>query len=284
MFLRYTTVFFAAAMLLEGCQTIEHRNQEVRIPVNGTETKLVSTVFYPKGEGPFPVAILNHGTPSSGSKRAQMGKWLKAEPINALVGRGFAVMVPMRRGFGATGGRYSGSIGSCKNPDFYNGSLRAAENIVAAINHAKTLPSIDPSRVLLVGQSAGSIASLAAASVEPNSVRAVANFSGGRGSGRSSSTPGVPCYPERMAEAIGNYAKGITVPVLWYYAENDTYFSPPVVRDWFESFQRNGGRGELIIQPPFGNDGHFVLTNPGGAKHWGPALDRFLAANGFQVQ
>jgi len=283
MFLRIIA-FSTIVLLVAGCKTIEHRNEEVRIPVSGSETSLATTVFYPQGSGPFPVAIFNHGTPSSKSKRLQMGKWLKAEPINALVDRGFAVMIPMRRGFGATGGRYNGSIRSCKDPDFYHGSLGAAEDIVAAIKHAKTLPSIDSSRILLVGQSAGGIASLAAASLEPDSVRAVANFSGGRGSGRSSSTPGVPCFPERMAEAIGRYAKGIKAPVLWYYAENDSYFGPRVVRDWFGSFQQNGGRGELVIQPPFGSEGHYVFTNPGGAKHWGPVLDQFLAANGFIVR
>lgn len=87
-----------------------------------------------------------------------------------------------------------------------------------------------------------------------------------------------------MAEAIGRYAKGIRAPVLWYYAENDSYFGPPVVRDWFDTFQQNGGHGELVIQPPFGSEGHYVLTNPGGAKYWGPVLDQFLAANGFIVR
>lgn len=271
------------ALATSACQTVEHRKQETLVPVSGADTQLAATVFYPKGDGPHPVAILNHGTPSSSDKRAQMGRWIKPAPINAFVERGFIVVIPMRRGFGATGGRYNGSIGGCGDPDFYGGSLGAAEDIVATVTHARSLPGANPSKILLVGQSAGGIASLAAASLRPQGLVAVANFSGGRGSGRSSSTPGVPCFPERMAEAIGNYAKTTSVPVLWYYAENDSYFGPAVVRDWFASFEANGGRGQLVIQPPFGSEGHYVLTQPGGATHWGPALDRFLAENSIAI-
>lgn len=277
----YRLLIVVAALCMSSCKAIEHRGQEIRVPVEGSETKLAASVFYPEGRGPFPVVILNHGTPASPSKRARMGKWLRPEPINALVGRGFAVMVPMRRGVGATGGRFNAGIGGCADPDFYHAGLRAAEDVVAAIEYARALPSVDPSRVLLVGHSAGGIASLAAASLRPEGLVAVANFSGGRGSGRPGSKPGVPCHPERMAAAIGQYARSIDVPVLWYYAQNDTYFGPAVVRDWFESFRRNGGRGELVIQAAFGSEGHFVLTRPGGAKHWGPVLDRFLASHGF---
>jgi len=249
---------------LVGCKSIEHRSENTQIPVSGSETKLATSIFYPKGQGPFPVAVLNHGTPSGDKGRRAMGRWNEPEPINALVDLGFAVVVPMRRGFGATGGRYNGSIGGCSNPDFYNGSLGAAEDIVATVNYVKSLPQVDSSRILLIGFSAGGIASMAAASMQPEGVKAVMNFSGGRGSGRSSSKKGVPCYPERMASAIGIYAKNITVPVLWYYAENDSFFGPEVVKSWFASFQRSGAKGELAFhQGPSSGEGHYLIKQSG---------------------
>jgi dienelactone hydrolase len=211
-----------------------------------------------------------------------MGRWLQAEPINALVERGFVVVIPIRQGFGATGGQYKAGIGSCADPDFYRGSLRAAQDIVAAVDHVNSLPSVDASRILLIGHSAGGIASMAAASMQPKGVKAVMNFSGGRGSGRSSSQRGVPCFPERMADAIGRYAETINVPVLWFYAENDSFFGPEVVRSWFDAFEKRGGQGELVFVPgsSFG-DGHQFIKQSGSSEEWGPILDRFLGSNGF---
>jgi dienelactone hydrolase len=277
-------IFFAlcSSTLLFGCQSIEHRSQITEVPVPGAETKLVTTVFYPKGEGPFPVAILNHGTPAGDKGRRAMGRWLQPEPVNALIERGYVVAIPMRRGFGATGGRYNGSIGGCADPKFYRGSLGAAEDIVAAVEYVKTLPSVDGGRILLVGHSAGGIASMAAASMQPDGVRAVMNFSGGRGSGRSGSKRGVPCYPERMADAIGRYAQTIDAPVLWYYVEDDSYFGPEVVRSWFESFRQNGGKGELVFHPGSSiSDGHQFIKKSGSSRDWGPVLDKFLSSVSF---
>lgn len=269
-------------IVVAGCQSIEHRSLKTEVPVPGGETKLATTVFYPKGEGPFPVAILNHGTPSGNSGRRALGRWLEPEPVNALVQRGFVVVVPMRRGFGATGGSYRAGIGSCADPEFYRGSLRAAEDIVAAIEHARTLPLVDGSRILLVGHSAGGIASMAAASMQPQGIKAVMNFSGGRGSGRSTSERGVPCFAERMADAIGQYARTIDPPVLWYYVDNDSYFGPEVVRGWFESFRSNGGSGELVFHPGSSmSDGHQFIKQSGSSKHWGPTLDEFLKSASF---
>jgi dienelactone hydrolase len=269
-------------LLAAGCQSIEHRSQNAEVPVPGVETKLAMTVFYPQGEGPFPVAILNHGTPWGDNARRSMGRWLEPEPVNALVERGYVVAIPMRQGFGATGGRYKASIGSCVDPDFYHGTLRAAEDIMAAIEYVKTLPSIDNTRILLVGHSAGGIAAMAAAGMQADGVKAVMNFSGGRGGGHSSSKRGVPCFPDRMAEAIGLYAQASDVPVLWYYVENDSFFGPEVVRSWFESFRKNGGKGELVFHPGSSmSDGHQFIKLSGSSKFWGPVLDEFLASVGF---
>ncbi|MCB1792515.1 MAG: alpha/beta fold hydrolase [Gammaproteobacteria bacterium] len=283
MSLRIIAFSLVALIGLNACQTVEHRNQTIAIPIAGTTEKLAATVVYPPGTGPFPLAILNHGTPASRAKRAELGYWLKPVPIDALVARGFAVLVPIRRGFGATGGEYRAGIGSCSDPEFYLSSLNASEDIAAAISYASQLPSVDASRILLLGHSAGGIASMAAASAAPAGVKAVVNFSGGRGSGRSSSAVGVPCYPERMAEAIGSYAATIKVPVLWYYVENDTFFGPAVVRSWYEAFTRSGGTGTLVIDPAYGNEGHYVLMAQGGDKQWGPALDAFLVQVGFPL-
>jgi len=54
-----------------------------------------------------------------------------------------------------------------------------------------------------------------------------------------------------MAELFAAIAPQIAVPVLWFYAENDEYIGPRVQKLWFESFRAAGGRGELVVVPPF---------------------------------
>jgi dienelactone hydrolase len=277
-----TAYLLLIGLVLAGCQSIQHRSENTEIPVPGAGTKLATTMFFPAGDGPFPVAILNHGTPAGNRGRWALGRWLQPEPVNALAGRGFAVAIPVRQGFGATGGQYKAGIGSCADPDFYRGSLRAANDIVAAIDHVRTLPSVDGSRILLIGHSAGGIASMAAASMQPDGVKAVMNFSGGRGSGRASSKQGVPCFPERMADAIGQYAQTTDAPVLWYYTENDTFFGPQVVRSWFDEFMKNGGKGKLVFAAGSSmSDGHQFIKQSGSSEAWGPVLDEFLASISF---
>lgn len=271
----------AIALTLASCKTTSVNEVTVTVPMPASEVALAATTYRPDGDGPFPLVVLSHGTPTSAHQRAGYGYWRKPEIIETFVSRGFAVIVPIRRGFGATGGTYVEGMGSCADPEFYRSGLVAAEDILAAVNYASQLPFVDRTRILLVGQSWGGIASIAAASHKPEGVIAVANFAGGRG-GNPSTRPGEPCFPERMAEAIGRYAKTIDVPVFWHYAENDKYFAPKYARQWFNAFENNGGKGKLVMQPPFGNDGHNIFVSWDGVRFWGPALDQFFTEFNLQ--
>lgn len=270
-------LFLGMALFIASCKTLNVREDIVSIPVTGTDISLAATVFRPNGNGPFPLIVLSHGEPTDASKRVDYGYWRQPYLIDALVSRGFAIVVPVRRGFGATGGKYVGGFGGCSSsqPRFYEGSLRTAEDILAAMQYASGLPFVDKNKIILMGQSAGGIASLAAASTKPNGLVMVANFSGGRG-GRPDKTPGVPCHADAMAEAVGMYAKSINVPVLWHYVEDDRFFSPAVARVWFSAFEKNGGTGKLVVQPPFGPRAHTILIEEDGAPIWGKAFDEFL--------
>jgi dienelactone hydrolase len=79
--------------------------------------------------------------------------------------------------------------------------------------------------VVLVGQSAGGFASLAAASYAPEGLVAVVNFSGGRG-GHPLTHPGTPCGAHQMADTVAHFATTTRVPVLWHYVQNDEFFAP----------------------------------------------------------
>lgn len=255
--------------------------QVVAVPVRvETETgaeqwSLTATTYHPPGEGPFPLIVLNHGSPGSAAERAIMGRYRLIPQIREFTNRGFAVIVPMRRGYGDTGGPWAERFGACVAPDYYRAGRESARDVIAAVEFAQTLPFVKRDRVILVGQSAGGIASIAAASSNPAGVIGVVNFSGGRG-GRPYTDPGEPCMPGNMTEAIGKLARTIKVPVLWHYSENDQFFAPHHVKAWFKAFEEAGAKGKLVMQPPFQWDGHAIFGAAGGLPLWTAAFDRFL--------
>jgi len=277
-------------LLPVGCTqagALEHALNEriVAIPLAPTAGEtgalhLVATTYHPQGAGPFPLIVLSHGSPADGAARARMGRYRVISRIRALVDRGFAVIVPMRRGYGDTGGDFAERYGRCTEPDFVGAGREAARDLLATVAHAAKLSFVQADRIILLGQSAGGFASIAAASFNPPGVVAVVNLSGGRGGG-SGQRGGESCAPERMAEAIALFAQTIRIPVLWHYAENDQYFGPHHVRTWFAAFENAGAQGKLVMQPPFGNDGHRIFASSAGLPIWTAELDRFLQEIGF---
>jgi dienelactone hydrolase len=253
----------------------------VKVPMNEHgffgehERDLVATTYMPDGPGPFPLIVLSHGSPPDSRDRPKVGRYRELPQIRIFVQLGFAVIVPIRRGFGATGGTYEEDAGSCRNPDYTAAGKQAALDVLAALDYAETLPQVDRDHVVLVGQSAGGFASLAAASFAPKGLVAVVNFSGGRG-GNPSKHPGMPCGPQQMADTIGHFASTTRVPVLWHYVQNDMFFEPDVVATWFAAFQAAGGQGQIIVEPPFGRNGHGMFAVKDSIPIWLPHFEQFL--------
>ncbi len=283
-YLLFVTLFlFSGPILAQNQKILPDLNEQIiQVPlvVDGFSgkkvTRLTVTTFHPPGNGPFPLIILNHGSNSNPIKRQKIGRFRLIPQIREFLNRGFAVIVPIRRGHGSTGGNWVEGRGpSCKHPFYYEAGMEAAKDIIATINFALRLPFVKPDKILLVGQSAGGFASLAAASLNPTGVIGVVNFAGGHG-GNPDTRPGLPCAPDRLAATVGKYAKTIKIPVLWHYAENDLFFGPQIVKAMFKAFLNNGGKGRLVIQPPFGKNGHTLFTSRNGIPIWTPEFDRFI--------
>ncbi|CAB3773486.1 MULTISPECIES: alpha/beta hydrolase family protein [Burkholderia] len=249
----------------------------VRVPL-GEEAgsrEIVATTYMPDGPGPFPLIVLSHGSPPDPGDRPKVGRYRALPQIRTFVQHGFAVIVPIRRGYGATGGIDEEDAGSCRHPDYLAAGQQAARDVLAAVRYAQALPQVDRNRVVLVGQSAGGFASLAAASHAPPGVVGVVNFSGGRG-GNPTTHPGQPCDPQQMADTIAHFAGTTRVPVLWHYVQNDKYFAPEVVATWFAAFQAAGGRGQMIVEPPFGKNGHGMFSVETAIPIWLPHFEQFV--------
>jgi dienelactone hydrolase len=272
--------FCTADALISGPGEPPVVREDLRIPGPADRYTLALAVLRPRGDGPFGAVVLNHGVGLTSEERAEESVAPFLHTAAVFVERGYAVIMPLRRGFGATGGSYAENPGSCGNPDFKRGEAEAASDVLTAYRYARKLPYIDGSRIILAGQSAGGVASLYAAAQSPPGLVAVLAFAAGRGADPLRH-PGVPCAAQRLASVFEELGKGVHVPVLLYYAQNDLSFGPEVSRAWFRSFNAAGARAEYVLQPPFGEDGHGLFTDPAGVALWAPTVERFLSRYGI---
>lgn len=247
------------------------------VTVAAAGANIVVTSFRPDGKGPFPWIVLSHGTAPNVEANRALGRYRPLNPVREWVRRGYAVLVPVRRGYGASGGEHFGdAYGSCSRPDFRRAGEGAALDLLATVDWAKGQPDLDAKRWLLIGQSAGGFASIHAASKRPDGLVAVLAFSPGRG-GDPDKRPGEPCASDRMADLFASIAPHVAVPVLWFYAGNDEYIGPRVQKLWFESFRSAGGRGELVTVPTFRERrGHGVFPSSAGTPIWTAAVSSFF--------
>lgn len=273
-------------LLLIACAASTHAqplatdlNERVtRVPGAGID--LVVTTFKPDGGGPFPLAIVNHGRAGSAAARAQTPRMRYTAAARYFVERGFAVVVPTRRGYGDTGGDDAEHHGSCGNPDFPRTFDGALASILPVLEWAQKLPYVDATRFIAVGTSMGGITSLALAARNPPGLVAAVNFAGGKG-GRPATRPGEPCSPHALAQSYAAFGKAARVPTLWIYSENDQYWGAEIPRLWHKAYVDSGGKAEFVRLPPFGADGHRVFSR--GVPEWAGAVDAFLRANGFRA-
>ncbi|MGH8808290.1 MAG: alpha/beta hydrolase family protein, partial [Noviherbaspirillum sp.] len=81
--------------------------QVVMMPAGagGRGVELETTIFKPPGDGPFPLLIMNHGK-ALGDPRLQ-GRDRFVVVSREFVKRGYAVVIPMRKGFSRSTGDYA---------------------------------------------------------------------------------------------------------------------------------------------------------------------------------
>lgn len=234
-----------------------------------SDKRIDVTVFKPAGEGPFPIAVISHGSPRSASDRRRGGRIRFEQQSRAFMAMGYAVVVPTRRGYGDSEGDWAEGYGPCSAPDYYASGLESSRDILAALDAARSLPGLDGKRVVLVGQSAGAFGSVAAASKPVPGLVAVVNFAGGRGSQGAHDV----CGEGYLVDAMARYGKGSRVPQLWIYSTNDLYFDPTLAHRMHAAFVGAGGKAEFVEAPAFGSDGHMYFRN---VADWTPRVKAFL--------
>ncbi|MGK7862376.1 alpha/beta hydrolase family protein [Falsiroseomonas sp. E2-1-a4] len=251
------------------------------IPVPGTGRSIEARLCRPEIGGPVPLAIINHGSPGQAAARGAMRPQpCTAEAVRWFLDRGFAVLLPLRRGYGAGTGGWAEGFGNCASPDYAAAARQTARDIAAAVAHGSRLPGIRPQGVLVVGQSAGGWGALALAANPPEELAAVVNMAGGRG-GWAGGQANAVCAAPRLVAAAGEFGRTARLPTLWVYTANDSFFGPDLAGALHRAFTDSGGRARFQPMPPFGRDGHSLFFGPGGSAMWGPVVETFLRVEGY---
>jgi dienelactone hydrolase len=254
----------------------------LRVPVRSSDTPFFHTdtievtLFRPAGEGPFPIAVISHGSPRVATDRRRGGRVRFVAQSHAFAALGFLVVVPTRRGYGDSEGAWAEDYGRCSSPDYYSAGLESARDIAATVAAAKALPGADANRVLLVGQSAGGFGSVAASTLAIPGVRAVVNFAGGRGS----MSPDSVCNEGELVRSMGRYGHASKAPQLWLYSANDHYFGPELAQRMHAAFVAEGGQAELVQTTAYRTDGHMYFGN---IDDWMPRVREFASRAGLLV-
>jgi dienelactone hydrolase len=227
--------------------------------------RLEATLYRPRRPEPFPVVVFNHG--STGNGRIAPTLTVRYPAVaRFFVERGFAVLVPMRRGRGASEGEYVEPYG-CNPATLSSGVERGTADVHAALTFVLKQSWADPARLILGGMSRGGLLSVLYPSVGHVRPRGVINFAGGW-------TPDWCDATAHFNEQM--FARGgrVALPMLWLYAENDRNYGPSSIRSYHRRFTESGGTADLRFFPAIGHDGHDLL--PWSVAVWQPAVDDFL--------
>jgi dienelactone hydrolase len=276
---------FATALLptvlILAALTGDARAQEPRmvpVTVDGERVRLEMRVYEPASGAPAPTLVFNHGSTGWGTDPTSFTRPLDFPEIaRFFAARGWAVVIPARRGRGGSEGRYdegfwpNRALGYACDPALsVAGADRALRDVEAAMGAILAIPFVDPTRVVIGGQSRGGILSVAYAGGHAGQVKGVINFVGGWNGSRCE-------HATTINQSI--FVRGARYPgdTIWLYGDDDRFYPLSHSRANFEAFRAAGGRGTFHELPPeFG--GHYIWRRP---DRRGPLLEEYLKGLGL---
>lgn len=241
----------------EGVALVTTEQFTFTASIGGKEYLLEGNLYHPQtGKNQYPLIVMTHGRHGANPIRnpRQFGAYKAL--CTALAERGYLVMMLVRRGYGNSQGPDSEFLYTAAES-----GLAGAQDIQNAVKYMRKRPDVLKDKIVVMGQSQGGWIALASSTVGIEGVIGAVNISGainfgqGKGDTRSSERE---YYLEECSKIFGKNAK---VPVLWIYSENDNHL-PYTVKRWFSAFEANGGKGSLVIKPPYKYDGHMIVDEP----------------------
>jgi len=252
------------------------------VVVHSGSATLHAMLWRPKGRGPFPGILLNHGSGRTREDLERLGPCEQnAEKLGPVFARhGYVFLYLFRRGVGLSADQGANAVDLMNSESATHGQAarnalqlqllenREMDDALSGLKFLRALFYVDARNVAAIGHSFGGSLTVLLAEREPN-LRAVVVFSGaGYSFDRS------PELRARLLAAIDHVA----APVFFIHAENDYSLSSGKVLD--ARREHIGKPHRLKIYPPIGHtvdDGHDFLHL--GVNIWEPDVFAFLDEN-----
>jgi dienelactone hydrolase len=230
--------------------------------------KLETTLFRPPGDGPFPLVIINHGKAPGDPRYQPRQRYLLQ--AREFVSRGYAVATPMRQGFADSVGPYFGD--SC---DIEGNGKAQAVDVLVTLSALSKRPDIDISRTVVMGQSHGGLTTMAVGALKLKEVVGLVNFAGGL---RVEKCLG---WRVELAHAMRDYGADTRVPSLWFYGDNDEFFSVDTWQEMFTGYTAAGGPARMVAFGKFRDNSHAMFASGAGIQIWLPEVRTFFQQLGL---
>jgi dienelactone hydrolase len=233
---------------------------------DGSPIRLETVFFKPAGQGPFPLAVFNHGS-TGASPTPELAKqtWVSLEVADFLNKRGWLVVFPQRRGRGKSDGLYDEGVSRISklstqfsyrcNKDVVAGADRALTDIDAAIAVLRRRRDVVAGPVLIGGHSRGGVLSVAYSGMHPEQTLGVINFVGGW---LSEKCPAAEFVNQSLFERGARYGR----PTIWLYGHGDHTYSIAHSKKNFAAFEKAGGLGKFFEFDTPSDVGHNVIHYP----------------------
>ena len=249
------------------------------VVISSGSATLHAVLWRPKGRGPFPAILLNHGSGRTSEDLRRLGPYEhNAETLGPVFARhGYVFLYLYRRGVGPSSDQGDNAVDLMDRESAAHGQDarnalqlqllegREMADARAALAFLRARPFVDAGDVALIGHSFGGSLTLLMADREPK-LRAVVVFSAaGYSFDRSSE------LRARLLAAVDH----IEAPVFFVHAENDYSLSSGKVLDARRKLI--GKPHRLKIYPPIGDtedEGHDFLHL--GVNIWEPDIFAFL--------
>ncbi|MEM6637960.1 MAG: CocE/NonD family hydrolase [Pseudomonadota bacterium] len=241
---------------------------------DGEAIELAVALYVPDGDGPFPLALVHHGSTGSGTNERDFewfftNDWF-ADVLNA---HGWIVAFPQRRGRGGSDGLYDEGFSEDRSQGYSTeahlslpGAERALIDANAALAALRKRPEVSNGAVLFSGVSRGGVVALMQAGDQPEDTAGVINFVGGWMSER----PGDP----KINPTLFRRVEGFGGTVLSIYGEDDPLYSIDHSTANLSQIDEVGAESELhVVTVPGFNKGHWVLWWP---SLWEETVEDYL--------
>lgn len=238
--------------------------EEVKFP--SKNLTLHGFIYKPKGAGPFPAILMNHGSeqfPKSGQG-----------VVEPYVNKGYVVFFPHRRGQGYSSSQsdyimdlINRETATTLGRKFVELQETHLDDTIAALSYLKQIPYVDTDRIVMIGASFGGIQTVLATEKQIG-IRASVAFAPAAMAWAS-----LPLLQSRLIQAV----RLATVPIMLIQAENDYDLTP--TKTMARELEKANKPHKLLIFPAFGSthaEGHGFSVR--GSNIWGDEVFSFLAS------